>query len=72
MHFWIKLVLANRLISTFHAGLSSHDQHLIVEQFTKSEFIIRLVMCTVAFGLGVNIPNVRNVIHLGTSDSVLQ
>lgn len=65
-------VFANRLISTFHAGLSSDDQHLMVEKFTKSESIIRLVICTVAFGLGVNIPNVRNVIHWGASDSVLQ
>lgn len=65
-------VFANRLISTFHAGLSSHDQHLMVEKFTKSESIIRLVICTVAFGLGVNIPNVRNVIYWGASDSVLQ
>ena len=38
----------------------------------QSESIIRLVICTVAFGLGVNIPNVRNVIHWGASDSVLQ
>jgi hypothetical protein len=28
-------VFANRFISTFHAGLSSHDQHLIVKNIYK-------------------------------------
>ena len=37
-------VFANRFISTFHAGLSSHDQHLIVKKFTKELIFLMLGM----------------------------
>ena len=40
--------------------------------FDKKESTIRLIICTVAFGLGVNIPDVRFVVHLGACDSPLQ
>ena len=62
----------NRLIGTFHAGLCSKDQKTIIQNFVKEESTIRLIICTVAFGLGVNIPDVRFVVHWGACDSALQ
>lgn len=62
----------NRIIGTFHAGLSSPDQKSIVENFTKTDSVIRFMICTIAFGLGVNIPDVRFVLHWGICDSALQ
>ena len=62
----------NRLIGTFHAGLCNKDQKTIIQNFVKEESTIRLIMCTVAFGLGVNIPDVRFVVHWDACDSTLQ
>jgi ATP-dependent DNA helicase RecQ len=55
-----------------HAGLCSKDQKTIIQNFVKEESTIRLIICTVAFGLGVNIPDVRFVVHWGACDSALQ
>jgi superfamily II DNA helicase RecQ len=44
------------------AGLCSKDQKTIIQNFVKEESTIRLIICTVAFGLGVNIPDVRFVV----------
>ena len=63
----------NKFIGTFHAGLCSKDQKIIIQNFVKEEFTIRFIICTVAFGLGVNIPaDVRFVVHWGACDSALQ
>jgi ATP-dependent DNA helicase RecQ len=62
----------NRLIGTFHAGLCSKDQKRIIQNFVKEESTIRFIICTVAFGLGVNIPDIRFVVHWGACDSALQ
>ena len=61
----------NRLIGTFDAGLCSKDQKTIIQNFVKGESTIRLIICTVAFDLGVNIPDVRFVVHWGGCDSTL-
>ena len=47
-------------------------QQTIIENFVKEESTIRLTICTVVFGLGVNIPDVRFVVHQGECDSALQ
>ena len=62
----------NRLIGTFHTGLCSKDQKIIIQNFVKEESTIRFFICTVAFGLGVNISDVRFVVHWGACDSTLQ
>jgi ATP-dependent DNA helicase RecQ len=62
----------NRFVSIYHAGLSSNDQKNILQHFVISDSVIRFVICTVAFGLGVNISDVRIVMHWGVSGYVLQ
>ena len=59
-----------RLIGTFHAGLCSKDQKTNIQNCVKEESTI--IICTVAFGLGVNIPDVRFVVHWDACDSTLQ
>ena len=47
--------------AAYHAGLESDLRALVQEGFTKDN--IQIVIATVAFGLGINKPNVRYVIH---------
>ncbi len=47
--------------AAYHAGLENDIRALVQEGFTKDN--IQIVIATVAFGLGINKPNVRYVIH---------
>jgi len=47
--------------AAYHAGLEGDIRGLVQEGFTKDN--IQIVIATVAFGLGINKPNVRYVIH---------
>jgi ATP-dependent DNA helicase RecQ len=47
--------------AAYHAGLESEIRAVVQEGFTKDN--IQIVIATVAFGLGINKPNVRYVIH---------
>ena len=47
----------------------THDsvKKKIITQFTK-ESPLRVVIATIAFGMGINCPDVRHVIHWGVPD----
>lgn len=62
----------NKIVSVFHACLSTKDQQHILKTFKSPDSKIRLVICTVAFGMGVNIPDIRIVLHWGVCDTVLE
>ncbi len=47
--------------AAYHAGLENEIRSIVQEGFTKDN--IQIVVATVAFGLGINKPNVRYVIH---------
>lgn len=64
--------MSTRMLTTYHAGLDSSDQKHVLSEFRKKESNVRLVICTVAFGLGVNVSDVSIVIHWGGCTSVLE
>ena len=55
--------LANQLESAlfYHGGMSTEDRRLVQSQFLRDE--VSVMVCTSAFGMGVNKDNVRSVIH---------
>ena len=53
----------NRLIDTYHDGLYISDKKQIVNMFIKEDNSIQILICTVAFGIGTDIPDVRRVYH---------
>ena len=56
-----KLVEAGFNAASYHAGLENTQRSFVQNAFAKDD--IQIVVATVAFGMGINKPNVRFVIH---------
>jgi superfamily II DNA helicase RecQ len=53
------------VVEMFHGELDVETKNQITKEFASPNSNIRLLVSTVAFGLGVNIPDVRTVLHWG-------
>ena len=53
---------------SYHAGIDAEERTLVQNAFTNGEF--KCIVATIAFGMGINIPNVRIVIHYGCSKNM--
>jgi ATP-dependent DNA helicase RecQ len=54
--------------SFYHAGLSSEDRTIRQEEWIRSK--TRVMACTNAFGMGIDKPDVRVVVHIGPPDNL--
>jgi ATP-dependent DNA helicase RecQ len=64
-----ELLKKNNISSAFyHAGLSSKERNDIQEGWIKNK--IRVIVCTNAFGMGIDKPDVRFVIHYQMASSL--
>ena len=52
----------------YHAGLAQEDRHTKQERWMKNE--IRVIVCTNAFGMGIDKPDVRVVLHAEVPDNL--
>ncbi|XP_072051811.1 uncharacterized protein [Amphiura filiformis] len=57
-------------IAMFHKSTAHSNKSHVLSEFPKSSSVVRLVICTVAFGLGINVPDIRHVINLGCPSSI--
>jgi ATP-dependent DNA helicase RecQ len=59
-----------RLVDMYTNPTKADVKNAIVESFCKVESTLRVVICTVAFGMGVDCPDVRQIVHWGPSQDV--
>lgn len=55
----------NRLFSQFHAQYPEYERQRIVDGLVQGNSKIRVIFATVAFGIGIDIPNIRQIVHIG-------
>ena len=61
----------NRLIFEYHGESEENDHQRVLSGFCPADGKIRLIIATVAFGLGINIPDIRYIIHWGPPKDLL-
>ena len=61
----------NRRVAVYHAEVPDKYQTYYLEEVKKPDSSIRILVCTVAFAMGVSIPDVDFVIHWGLPRSTL-
>lgn len=60
-------------VAAYHAGLENEQRQQVQEAYQRDE--LQMVVATIAFGMGINKPNVRFVVHFdvpGTIESYYQ
>ena len=55
----------NSLFSQFHAQYREHERQRIVDKLVQGNSKIRVIFATVAFGIGLDISNIRQILHIG-------
>ena len=60
----------NRLVDMFHSGTQVEVKDKIIRYFKDPTSNLRIVIATIAFGLGIDCPNVRQVVHYGPPEDV--
>ncbi|GAW82936.1 ATP-dependent DNA helicase [Plasmodium gonderi] len=56
------------LVRMYHADLSNEEKKEAHEKFLKDE--VQIIVATVAFGMGIDKPDIRRIIHYGFSRSL--
>tara|TARA_X000000950_G_C13909518_1_gene658400 strand:- start:611 stop:2494 length:1884 start_codon:yes stop_codon:yes gene_type:complete len=60
-----KLNKLNVIAKSYHAGKSNKSRNLIQSKFMKGD--VNIIIATIAFGMGIDVPNIRLVINYGIS-----
>ncbi len=62
----------NCLFAQFHAPQTEQMKHEILKQLVgkNEDRVIRVVFATIAIGIGVNIPDIRDIIHIGAPRTI--
>ncbi|CAC5389063.1 unnamed protein product [Mytilus coruscus] len=57
--------LDDRLIGMFHHSTADINKSHVLDEFQKLDSSLRVVFATIAFGMGIDIPDIERVIHWG-------
>lgn len=57
--------LDNRSIAMFHRSTADANKEHVLTEFPKVDTSLRVIFATVAFGMGIDIPDVERVVHWG-------
>ena len=60
----------NRLVDMFHSCTEPTIKNKIIDAFTTPSSPLRVVIATVAFGMGIDVPNIRTIIHFGSCEDI--
>jgi superfamily II DNA helicase RecQ len=60
----------NRFAEIFTRGSSADMKQNILDNFSKVDTNLRVVIATTAFGMGLDIPDVRQVVHIGLPSAI--
>lgn len=63
-------VAKNRLFSQFHAQYPENERTRIVRSLVEGVSTVRVLFVTVAFGIGIDVKDIRQVIHIGVPYTV--
>ena len=63
-------VKGHRLVDMFTRVLSVSKKEDVLNSFTSVDSTLRLVIATTAFGMGIDCPDIRTIIHWGMPSSV--
>jgi len=55
-------------VACYHAGMEQHERTSVQNRFVANE--LKVVVATNAFGMGIDIPDIRSVVHFGVSGSM--
>ena len=58
-----------RLVDVFTSVTDQHQKDGIINAFTRDSQL-KIVIATVAFGIGIDCPDVRQIVHIGVPDDV--
>ena len=61
-------VCGNRLVDMFHSCTEPCIKEKIIEAFSTPSSPLRLIIATVAFGMGIDVPDIRSIVHFGSCE----
>ena len=61
---------SNRMVEMFHAGTPDSVKQHVMKNMSQEDGHIRILIATIAFGMGVNCKNVSRTVHFGPSKNI--
>ena len=59
-----------RLVDMFSACTHPEVKNIILKQFQTQDSALRIIVATIAFGLGIDCSNIRHIIHWGAPEDI--
>ena len=60
----------NRLFAMFHSKTDDDVKSTVLKSFTEEKGHIRILFCTIAFGMGIDVKGLHEILHLGPSSEI--